>query len=419
MMTGSPLLKSVLFISLCAILLFPLYAVFVAYPSFEKAIARNTSQEAIRIATILSSVLINEQVELRPDRLPKTFLKHIQSLQKDVRIMKLKIFNPSGTVVYSTNPDEIGRINAEDYFRRVVTTGGSRAQEVPRNELTLEKQFLPADVVETYVPIMQDRKMIGVFEIYYDISAEKDELRALMRRSATALFAMAAIMLLAIGLTVQRAGRMARDRKRMEEAFIESEQRYRTLFEHAGDAIFIVDSSEENAGRIIAANRAAAAMHGYTVEELQRMKITDLDSPGSSKSAPGLVHRILTGEWVKTEVAHRRKDGTEFPVEVSAGLLELGDRKLILAVDRDITKRRQIETARENLIQDLRDAFEKIKTLKGLLPICSSCKKIRDDKGYWSQIEEYIGTHTDAEFTHGICPDCMEKLYPGMNAKKK
>jgi PAS domain-containing protein len=132
-----------------------------------------------------------------------------------------------------------------------------------------------------------------------------------------------------------------------------------------------------------------------------------------------MVRRILDGEWIQTELSHRRKDGTEFPVEVSAGPLELGGRMFILAVDRDITHRRQIETARENLIQDLKDAFEKIKTLKGRLPICASCKKIRDDKGYWSRIEEYIGSHTDAEFTHGICPDCMKKLYPGMTAKKQ
>jgi hypothetical protein len=64
-----------------------------------------------------------------------------------------------------------------------------------------------------------------------------------------------------------------------------------------------------------------------------------------------------------------------------------------------------------------------IKTLSGLLPICASCKKIRDDKGYWNQIETYIKNHSDATFTHGICPDCMEKLYPDvyeiMQAKNK
>jgi hypothetical protein len=67
---------------------------------------------------------------------------------------------------------------------------------------------------------------------------------------------------------------------------------------------------------------------------------------------------------------------------------------------------------RERLIQQLQEALAQVKTLRGLLPICASCKKVRDDRGYWSQIETYIGNHSEAEFTHGICPECAKKLYP-------
>lgn len=67
---------------------------------------------------------------------------------------------------------------------------------------------------------------------------------------------------------------------------------------------------------------------------------------------------------------------------------------------------------KDELISRLQDAMENIKKLSGLLPICSSCKKIRDDKGYWNQIEQYIAEHSEAEFSHGICPDCVKKLYP-------
>jgi hypothetical protein len=63
------------------------------------------------------------------------------------------------------------------------------------------------------------------------------------------------------------------------------------------------------------------------------------------------------------------------------------------------------------LIVKLQDALAKIKTLRGLLPICASCKKIRDDKGYWSQIEVYVRDHSDAEFSHGLCPGCAQKYY--------
>ncbi|MCX5854579.1 MAG: hypothetical protein NTZ24_08445, partial [Deltaproteobacteria bacterium] len=79
---------------------------------------------------------------------------------------------------------------------------------------------------------------------------------------------------------------------------------------------------------------------------------------------------------------------------------------------RDITERRRAEEEREKLIVELRDALSKIKTLSGMLPICASCKKIRDDTGYWNQIESYIKHHSEAEFSHGICPECAKILYP-------
>lgn len=86
---------------------------------------------------------------------------------------------------------------------------------------------------------------------------------------------------------------------------------------------------------------------------------------------------------------------------------------------RGVTEEQQEEIARQN--SELREqnvqlvkALEEVKALSGMLPICASCKKIRDDQGYWNQLEEYITRHSEAVFTHGICPDCAEKLYPGL-----
>jgi CheY-like chemotaxis protein len=75
-------------------------------------------------------------------------------------------------------------------------------------------------------------------------------------------------------------------------------------------------------------------------------------------------------------------------------------------------ERLRIVREKEQLIADLQDAMAQIKTLSGLLPICANCKKIRNDKGYWERIETYIEKHTGAGFTHGICPECIKKLYP-------
>ena len=102
--------------------------------------------------------------------------------------------------------------------------------------------------------------------------------------------------------------------------------------------------------------------------------------------------------WVST---------TKLPLRGSGGKI-IGT----CGISRDITVRKQIEAERELLIRNLRSAIEQIKTLKGLVPMCSGCKKIRDDHGYWEKVESYLSRHADIKFTHGLCPDCLKSLYP-------
>ena len=73
---------------------------------------------------------------------------------------------------------------------------------------------------------------------------------------------------------------------------------------------------------------------------------------------------------------------------------------------------RRQEEEKDQLIVELRLALEQVKTLRGIIPICAQCKQIRDDKGYWQQVEAYVSTHSEAQFTHGICPNCILELYP-------
>jgi PAS domain S-box-containing protein len=95
-----------------------------------------------------------------------------------------------------------------------------------------------------------------------------------------------------------------------------------------------------------------------------------------------------------------------------------GTRLILLAIE-DITDHKLAEEKREELVKELQDALAKVKTLSGFLPICSSCKNIRDDEGYWNQIETYIRDHSEAEFSHSICPDCAKKLYSELDLKDK
>ena len=103
-----------------------------------------------------------------------------------------------------------------------------------------------------------------------------------------------------------------------------------------------------------------------------------------------------------------------YPALLSSSLLydARGQAVGVMGISRDITERKRAEEAREKLIAELQEALAQIKTLSGLLPICASCKKVRDDTGYWNQIESYIRDRSDAEFSHGICPECAKNLYP-------
>jgi PAS domain-containing protein len=128
----------------------------------------------------------------------------------------------------------------------------------------------------------------------------------------------------------------------------------------------------------------------------------------------------LHGFWVmRQDITHQKqaeealraaRDKLEERVrERTAELLRANERLLLEVVERE-----KAEHELEKLVVELQDAFAQVKTLSGLLPICASCKKIRDDRGYWTQVEVYVRDHSQAEFTHSICPDCAKRLYPSL-----
>jgi hypothetical protein len=91
----------------------------------------------------------------------------------------------------------------------------------------------------------------------------------------------------------------------------------------------------------------------------------------------------------------------------------------VVGTHTDVTSRKEAEIKNQRLVEKLNEALDKVKLLSGFLPICSACKRIRDDKGYWNQIESYIRDHSEAEFSHGICPDCAKELYPDILIKNR
>ncbi len=168
-------------------------------------------------------------------------------------------------------------------------------------------------------------------------------------------------------------------RKYAEAALRESEERYRTLFEKAGDAIFILKADNES-GKIVAANHRAVVMNGYSLDELLTMSMADLDMMEHAGQIPERMPRMLATEWVEGNHLHRRKDGSVFPVESSAGCLELGKEKFILSIHRDVTERTYAE-------EQLRRSKE---TIEALLNATSDMAFLLESSGTFLAVNEQV-----------------------------
>lgn len=200
------------------------------------------------------------------------------------------------------------------------------------------------------------------------------------------------------------------ERKWAEQALRESEEKYRTILYSIKEAYFELDM----AGNIIFFNDVVYWSLKYPPEELMGMNYSRYCTAETAAKISGIYREIFqTKQPAKTyDLEFIRKDGPTINVEASVTMMldQAGLPAGLRFVTRDVTIRKKAQEEREKLIRELKEALANVKMLSGLLPICSSCKKIRDDQGYWKQLESYISEHTDALFTHSYCPECADKL---------
>jgi len=228
---------------------------------------------------------------------------------------------------------------------------------------------------------------------------------------------------------------------------IPAELLYRAMFDQSPDGILIIDTR----GKIIDFNEVAHLQLGYSRDEFALLSLADIDPYETPEEIQASIEEVLRKGKADFEVRHKTKGGEIRDVHVITKVIAVRDSMVFQTIWRDITERRQTEEAlsmhrlqlealveersaelkklnddlqkditqrkiveheRERLIADLREAIAKIKILTGLLPMCAWCKKVRDDKGYWQKVETYVQEHSDASFTHGICPDCLKKVDP-------
>ncbi len=173
-------------------------------------------------------------------------------------------------------------------------------------------------------------------------------------------------------------------------------------------------------GTIKYVNPSFCNIFNYTYDEILETNAADLFLTKEIRNFSDVLTIIDISRDTTEEFIVKTSEDNNLIVEVSASNVFSNSGQLVgrMASFNDITKKKELEIDREKLILKLQDALEKIKTLRGIIPICASCKKIRDDKGYWNQIEIYIKEHAEVDFSHGICPECVKKLYPDFKIKE-
>lgn len=189
----------------------------------------------------------------------------------------------------------------------------------------------------------------------------------------------------------------------------DSEDRFRLLFENSLDGILLTAPD----GRIFDANPSACFILGRTREQIIASLRADLVDISDPTVARLVEERKRTGK-AHGELMARRLDGTLFPIEISSVVFpDTEGNQFTCMMIRDISRRKRAETEREQLIIELQEALGKVKLLSGLLSICASCKKIHNEHGQWEYLETYIRNRSAADFSHGLCPECLQRLYPG------
>ena len=211
-----------------------------------------------------------------------------------------------------------------------------------------------------------------------------------------------------------------KDAEKSREQFIqelsemrESEEKFRILSEQSMMGIII---AQDDVFKYV--NQAASNIFEYSAEEILNWKQGEYEKlihsddkdfvmKQAAKKQAGKKDIVINYEWRLISKTGRTKW-----VETYSKTVSFMGRSADMVTMIDITKRKHEEEQKEKLISELQEALDRVKILSGLLPICSYCKKVRDDEGYWHQVEEYFQAHSEADFSHSLCPGCAKKFYP-------
>jgi hypothetical protein len=183
------------------------------FPAFGRLLREVALQQAITAAQLLAASLIDEDLSLERGGMQEQLLDRIRQVQRQGQVIKIRIYSPMGEVVYSSEAGEVGTANRDPYFQEILIGHRVAAMEVGRGAPSLEGERYPAEVIEAYVPIARQGRLLGVLEIYYDASLQNQSRRGLAAFSASVLGFAAIVLLVAVGVSATGIRRRLREQR--------------------------------------------------------------------------------------------------------------------------------------------------------------------------------------------------------------
>jgi len=318
----TPLLRRVLIVALLGAVILPGYELLTVYPSFEALLSKSIEKEASRTAHHLLHVLsgtMQHDVNFNRETFDKTDWDRLQRSASDFGLWKTRVFSSDGEIIFSTIAKEVGQHNKHDYFFTIVAKGQSFSKLEHKQGKSMEGVVLPLDVVEVYVPVMQEGQFLGAIEVYYNITDESTLLQSLLLKSGLIFIGLTVFIVLLLVLLLIKTAKESRELAQTQKNLNTQEKIFHDVINSAHDGIMVTNAEQQ----IKIVNPAFCALSGYGEHEvLEKTPAILRSSLHDSDFYTQMWQAINEHKHWRGEIWVQRKDGSDIPELLNISTIE-------------------------------------------------------------------------------------------------